>query len=85
MPAGSESNREERAVAQAERAGQVRATYGWRAYALPILAVVTGLVLYQTVTGTHAETPAAPVETVQAPPTIGSQGTAIIGAPPQVA
>ena len=31
--------------------GRFVATYGWRAYALPVLAVVTVLVLYQTVTG----------------------------------
>ena len=78
------SNREERAQWRKQSGlGRFVATYGWRAYALPILAVVTGLVLYQTVTGTHAETPAAPVDTVQAPPTIGSQGTEIIGAPPR--
>ncbi len=63
--------------------GRFVATYGWRAYALPVLAVVTGLVLYQTVTGTRAETTTDPVDTVQAPPTIGSQGTEIIGAPPR--
>jgi hypothetical protein len=36
-----------------------------------------------TVTGTRAETTTDPVDTVQAPPTIGSQGTEIIGAPPR--
>ncbi len=64
--------------------GRFVATYGWRAYALPILAVVTVLVLVQTVTAQRpAETAAEAVDAVQAPPTIGSQGTEIIGAPPR--
>ncbi len=62
--------------------GRFVATYGWRAYALPILAVITGVVLYQTVTVMPAGPPATAVD-VQAPPTIGSQGTEIIGAPPR--
>ncbi len=46
----------------------------------PVLVVLTGVVLYQTMAGT-----AAPVEEeiVSGPPTIGSAGTAIIGAPPR--
>ena len=32
--------------------GRFLSTYGWRAYALPVLVVVTGVVLYQTMTGT---------------------------------
>ncbi|MBI3692381.1 MAG: hypothetical protein HY239_17425, partial [Mycolicibacterium aromaticivorans] len=64
--------------------GRFISTYGWRAYALPVLVVVTGVVLYQTITGTAA--PAvehAAQGPVQGPPTIGSSGTAIIGAPPR--
>ena len=60
--------------------GRFLATYGWRAYALPVLVVLTGVVLYQTLTG-------APVqqadEMVSGPPTIGSSGTTIVGAPPR--
>jgi hypothetical protein len=66
--------------------GRFIATYGWRAYALPVLVAVTVVVIYQTVTGTGAQTPAgAPVAEapVQGPPTIGAPGTEIIGAPPR--
>jgi len=62
--------------------GRFVSTYGWRAYALPVLVVLTGVVLYQTVTGTAA--PAANHhDHVEGPPTIGSSGTSIIGAPPR--
>jgi hypothetical protein len=64
--------------------GRFVSTYGWRAYALPILAVVTCVVLYQTVTGTG--TSAVPVNAegpVQGPPTIDAPSTAIVGAPPK--
>ncbi|OBI40314.1 hypothetical protein A5707_10405 [Mycobacterium kyorinense] len=62
--------------------GRFVSTYGWRAYALPVLAALTAVVLYQTATGTSAPAPASE-EPVQGPPTIGSVGTAIIGAPPR--
>jgi hypothetical protein len=63
--------------------GRFVSTYGWRAYALPVLAAVTVVVVYQTVTGTSA--PSAPfVEgPAQGPPTINPVGTSIIGAPPK--
>ncbi|HEY7053384.1 MAG TPA: DUF3152 domain-containing protein [Mycobacterium sp.] len=63
--------------------GRFVSTYGWRAYALPVLAVLTGVVIYQTVTGTSV--PAAPPREgpAQGPPTIDAAGTAIIGAPPK--
>ena len=62
--------------------GRFLATYGWRAYALPVLAVLTVVVLYQTLTS-----PPVPVadDMVKGPPTIGSAGTSIIGAPPRAA
>ena len=65
--------------------GHFIATYGWRAYALPVLAVVTIVVLYQTVAGTTAGSPsdAHSADVAGGPPTIGSQGTQIIGAPPR--
>lgn len=64
--------------------GRFVSTYGWRAYALPILAVVTCIVLYQTVTGTGAApTPVNAEGPVQGPPTIDAPGTAIVGAPPK--
>lgn len=62
--------------------GRFVSTYGWRAYALPILMVLTGVVLYQTVTGTGAHPPPGD-EPIPGPPTIGAPGTAIIGAPPR--
>ena len=77
-------NREERPQWRKQSwLGRFVSTYGWRAYALPILAVVTVLVVYQTVVGARTQAPAPAVDTVQAPPTIGSEGTAIIGAPPR--
>ncbi|HZA09326.1 DUF3152 domain-containing protein [Mycobacterium sp.] len=62
--------------------GRFVSTYGWRAYALPLLVALTAFVVYQAVAGTTQ--PARPREgPVQGPPTIGSMGTAIIGAPPK--
>ena len=34
--------------------GRFVSTYGWRAYALPVLVVLTAVVMYQTVTGAGA-------------------------------
>jgi len=62
--------------------GRFVSTYGWRAYALPALAVLTALVIYQTVTGTSAPKPMAS-QPIQGPPDIGAVGTAIIDAPPR--
>jgi hypothetical protein len=75
------SNRDEHSQLRMQSPfGRFLATYGWRAYALPALMVLTGVVLYQTFTGT-----AVPVaeDPVKGPPTIGSAGTTIIGAPPR--
>ena len=75
------SNRDEHSQLRMQSPlGRFLATYGWRAYALPVLMVLTGVVLYQTLTGT-----AVPVaeDAVKSPPTIGSSGTTIIGAPPR--
>lgn len=57
-------------------------TYGWRAYALPILVVLTAVVVYQTVTGT-ASPKSAVAATIHDPPSIGSVGTSIIDTPPR--
>lgn len=62
--------------------GRFVSTYGWRAYALPVLIVLTAVVVYQTITGTSAPEPVAEEGPVQAP-TIGVASTAIIGAPPK--
>jgi hypothetical protein len=63
--------------------GRFISTYGWRAYALPVLVALTVVVVYQTITGTSVPEP-KPVEgPVQGPPTIGAVSTAIIGAPPK--
>ncbi|MFM9034360.1 MAG: DUF3152 domain-containing protein [Mycobacterium sp.] len=75
------ANREERGQVRMQSwLGRFLSTYGWRAYALPVLVVLTGVVLYQTFTGTSV-----PVtqEAVKSPPTIGSLGTTIVGAPPR--
>jgi hypothetical protein len=63
--------------------GRFVSTYGWRAYALPVLAAITVLVVYQTVTGTAVPQPARAEGPVQGPPTIGVASTGIIGAPPK--
>jgi hypothetical protein len=62
--------------------GRFASTYGWRAYALPVLVALTAVVVYQTVTGTRTPAPASG-EPVQGPPKIGAVGTAIIDAPPR--
>src|SRR5271157_2794481 len=62
--------------------GRFVSTYGWRAYALPVLVVLTAVVIYQTVTGTGAPKPTAS-QPIQGPPAIGAVGTAIIDAPPR--
>jgi hypothetical protein len=64
------------------RLGRFVSTYGWRAYALPVLVAVTAVVIFQTVTGTSQPAPAQEGP-AQGPPTIGAMGTAIIGAPPK--
>mgnify|MGYP002759347712 FL=1 len=64
--------------------GRFVSTYGWRAYALPLLVVLTAVVIYQTITGATVAPPVAEGEgPVQGPPTIGMASTAIIGAPPK--
>lgn len=62
--------------------GRFVTTYGWRAYALPVLVALTALVVYQTVTGTTSAKPAKS-ESIQGPPAIGAVGTAILDAPPR--
>ncbi|WP_078308744.1 MULTISPECIES: DUF3152 domain-containing protein [unclassified Mycobacterium] len=64
--------------------GRFISTYGWRAYAIPLLVALTVFVGYQTVTQrepAHAGT--GPNEPVADPPSIGALGDAIIGAPPK--
>jgi hypothetical protein len=78
------SNREEhRRVRKRSWLGRFVSTYGWRAYALPVLVALTAVVIYQTITGTSVSTPNTPEGPVQGPPTIGVASTAIIGAPPK--
>ncbi len=63
--------------------GRFVSTYGWRAYALPVLVALTVMVLYQTITGTSVPQVLDEEGPVQGPPTIGVASTAIIGAPPK--
>ncbi|MGE2725604.1 DUF3152 domain-containing protein [Mycolicibacterium pulveris] len=79
------SNRDEhRQVRKQTWLGRFISTYGWRAYALPVLMVLTVVVVYQTITGTSAPQVSEQIEgPVQGPPTIGVASTAIIGAPPK--
>ncbi|MBV9091824.1 MAG: DUF3152 domain-containing protein [Mycobacteriaceae bacterium] len=76
------SNRQGRRFRKQTWLGRFVSTYGWRAYALPALAALTGLVVFQTVTGTTAPAPSGEGP-AQGPPRIGAMGTAIIGAPPK--
>ena len=64
--------------------GRFVSTYGWRAYALPVLTVITGIWAYQAVTGTAGVDEAAHNGVAEGPrQTIEAVGTAIIGAPPK--
>jgi hypothetical protein len=63
--------------------GRFVSTYGWRAYALPVLVALTAVVVYQTLTGTPTVQPADAEGPIQGPPTINPASTAIIGAPPK--
>jgi hypothetical protein len=66
--------------------GSFVSTYGWRAYALPILVVITLVVIYQAVTSAGTQPPVQAVDQgppVQAPLEIDASGTAIVGAPPK--
>lgn len=75
------SNRDEhRRLRKQTAVGRFLTAYGWRAYALPVLAAVTGVVFYQTLTGTPVQ-PAA--SGVKGTPVIGAVATTIVGAPPR--
>lgn len=76
------SNRDEHAQFRKQSwLGRFISTYGWRAYALPILAIVTVVVIYQTITGPPAPSPVNAEGPVQAP--VESPSTEIVGAPPK--
>jgi Protein of unknown function (DUF3152) len=78
------SNRDERRRWRKQTwLGRFISTYGWRAYALPVLVALTGVVVYQTITGTSVPEPKQAEGPVQGPPTIGVASKAIIGAPPK--
>lgn len=62
--------------------GRFVSTYGWRAYALPVLAVITVAAGYQTVSGMGTAKPTT-AHAVHDPPAIGVVGTAIIDTPPR--
>ena len=77
------SNRDEhRRVRKQTWLGRFISTYGWRAYALPVLIVLTAVIVYQTITGTSP--PASKqVEGPVQERAVGAPRTAIIGAPPK--
>ena len=78
------SNRDEHRNARKQSSlGRFVHTYGWRAYALPLLVVWTAVALYVTFSGTTEPEPDELEGPVQGPPTIGVASTAIIGAPPK--
>lgn len=63
--------------------GRFISTYGWRAYALPVLAVITAVVVYQAVTGMQPTGPAHAQGPLVGQPTMDTGSTAIVGAPPK--
>ena len=63
--------------------GRFISTYGWRAYALPVLAVLTVVVIVQTLTAPAPVENAEAEGPLQGPPTFDAASTAIIGAPPR--
>src|SRR5262249_34204553 len=70
------SNRDEHRQARKQTwLGRFISTYGWRAYALPVLIVLTGVVVVQTVAGTSVPAP----KEAEGP----GGGPQIIGAPPK--
>jgi hypothetical protein len=78
------SNRDEhRRLRKQTWLGRFISTYGWRAYALPVLIALTAYIVYQTISGTSVPEAIQIEGPVQGPPTIGVAGTAIIGAPPK--
>ena len=78
------SNREgRRRWRKQTRLGRFVSTYGWRAYALPVLVALTVWVVYQTLTGTSAPEAKEAQGPAQGPPTIGVASTSIVGAPPK--
>lgn len=62
--------------------GRFASTYGWRAYALPVLVILTAVVTYQAVTETSSLKPAA-TQITHPPPAIGSVSTTIFDTPPR--
>ncbi|WP_206615188.1 DUF3152 domain-containing protein [Rhodococcus spongiicola] len=73
--------RPDRGVKKQSRLGRFVATYGWRAYAIPILVIVTVLVVVDAIRGGGESESAAPDA-----PGLGelshSEATGIIGVPP---
>ncbi len=78
------SNREDRRRWRKQTwLGRFVSTYGWRAYALPVLTVLTVVVIYQTIAGTGVGSdPDADGGPLQGPPTMDAAST-IVGAPPK--
>nr|WP_159925925.1 MULTISPECIES: DUF3152 domain-containing protein [unclassified Rhodococcus (in: high G+C Gram-positive bacteria)] len=76
--------RPERQVRKQSRVGRFVSTYGWRAYAIPILFVVTIFVVVDAVRGTGAGDSAASTDS----PGFGTlsrdtDGSSVIGVPPE--
>lgn len=87
-PLGSDSGRARSGRASHPRGrkqswlGRFVSTYGWRAYALPVLTTLTAVVIYQTVAGTNSPAPAARNPN-QHPSSAEASETAIFDAPPR--
>ncbi|MFD4469059.1 DUF3152 domain-containing protein [Rhodococcus sp. NPDC058505] len=77
------SPRPERQARKQSRLGKFVATYGWRAYAIPVLAVVTVLVVIDAVRGTGPAEPGAYGDPGFGARSTSVDGTGVIGVPPQ--
>lgn len=78
--------RPERSAKKRSRLGRFTSTYGWRAYAIPILVVVTILVVIDAVRDSGPL--ASPTASVDSDPGFGalsdpSSSTVVVGVPPQ--
>ncbi|MGB8405093.1 MAG: DUF3152 domain-containing protein [Mycobacterium sp.] len=63
--------------------GRFISTYGWRAYALPVLAAITAVVVYQAAIGVRPTSQVQAQGPLVGQPTMNAASTAIVGAPPK--
>ena len=74
--------RPNRKTKKRSRLGRFVSNYGWRAYAIPVLVVVTGVVAFDAIRTSATEAPANPDPAAVASVGHDSHGSIVIGAPP---